>query len=96
MNLTAEQKASVLYSYNAAKKDAEFALDKVEFYAGSQRTAADADHLRRAKTWEAMYDSRHSFSLGLMAGIDHTLELLGLTLLIDDEDKAVDIEEEEG
>lgn len=93
MKLTLEQQAFILSAFNSAKKDADFALEKMDFYSEKVRQADDDIHRRRAEVREARYDSAHSFDLGIMDGISRTLEILGLDLFFNGDDVAVDIEE---
>lgn len=39
-------------------------------------------------------DSLHSFALGEQNGIDRALEILGYSIVVDDEERAIDIMEE--
>lgn len=39
-------------------------------------------------------DNQHSFALGEQSGIDRILDLMGYTLVVDDEERAIDIMED--
>lgn len=62
--------------------------------------AYNAAHERQVKAEEAMdsgsrkADAQHSFALGEQSGIDRILDLMGFTLVVDDEELAIDIMED--
>jgi len=72
------QKASILGMYNAALRD-------------QLRAEAGMDSVQNDKAWSRCANE-HSFALGKQSAIDAMLEALGYTLILDDEDKAIDIQ----
>lgn len=88
--VTPEQKGRLIDYYNAAKKEADFAMEQVEYYEEKQRSGKTNS---RAENKEASWDAKHSFQLGIMSGIDTALSMLDLSLVLDDDGAATDIEE---
>lgn len=82
-------------TYNHAADDADRALNLVDYYADKEDAAIDAKRKKRYAAKSAAADARHDFYMGRMSGIDIALSIAGYTLIINDDDRAVDIVEDD-
>lgn len=89
--MTDEQKADILGYYNAARKNEDAALERMDEAAKAESAAQDEKHLRRALNRWAKASSDHSFALGTMYGITAALEAIGYCLRVDDCEEVVGI-----